>query len=167
MVASNVSMVTDKMIEYERGNPERIHHFLKVYAFAKAIGELEGLDERTRNILEVAAVMHDIGIKPSLEKYGSSAGNYQEMEGPAPAARILGELGQKDELVERVCWLVAHHHTYSNVREIDHRILIEADFLVNIHEQGMSREQIESIRRKCFETGAGRRFLDCLFLQPA
>ena len=69
-----------EMIEYEKGNPRRVQHFLKVHAFAKIIAEQEGLDERTQDTLEIAAVLHDIGIKPSVKKYGSIAGNYQEIE---------------------------------------------------------------------------------------
>lgn len=56
-----------EMIEYEKGNPRRVQHFLKVHAFAKIIAEQEGLDERTQDTLEIAAVLHDIGIKPSVK----------------------------------------------------------------------------------------------------
>ncbi len=47
----------------------RIQHFLKVYAFAKAIGELENIAEELQEILEVAAMFNDIGIMISEEKY--------------------------------------------------------------------------------------------------
>lgn len=30
------------MMEYDRGAPQRIHHFLKIYGFARAIGLGEG-----------------------------------------------------------------------------------------------------------------------------
>jgi len=76
----------------------RIQHFLKVYGFAKTIGELENLDNDSRFILETAAIVHDIGIKPALEKYGSSAGKYQEELGGSPARDILGELGFDESL---------------------------------------------------------------------
>lgn len=70
------------MIDYERGEPQRIQHFLKAFAFAASIGAAEGLDNEMQEILESAAIVHDIGIRPSLEKYGSSAGRYQQQEGP-------------------------------------------------------------------------------------
>ena len=100
---TNVSQAIMEMVQYESGNPQRINHFLKVHSFAKAIGEMEGLDERTLNILEMASVMHDIGIKPSLIKYHSSSGRHQQVEGPAPAAEIMKRLGQDAELIDRVC----------------------------------------------------------------
>lgn len=153
-----------EMIEYEKGNPRRVQHFLKVHAFSKIIAELEGLDERTRNILEIAAVLHDIGIKPSVKKYDSSAGNYQEIEGPPVARSLLKKYHVSDEIMERVSFLIANHHTYGSIQAIDYQVLIEADFLVNIYEDGMKRSQIESIRDRLFKTKTGIRFLETMFL---
>jgi HD superfamily phosphodiesterase len=42
-----------------------VNHLLKVYGFAKTIGEREGLDADTQEILEIAALTHDIGIRNS------------------------------------------------------------------------------------------------------
>ena len=123
-----------EMIEYEKGNPRRVQHFLKVHAFAKIIAEQEGLDERTQDTLEIAAVLHDIGIKPSVKKYGSSAGNYQEIEGPPVARLFLKKYNVSDEIMERVSFLIANHHTYGSIQAVDYQVLIEADFLVNIYE---------------------------------
>ena len=39
------------------------------------------------NILEMASVMHDIGIKPSLIKYHSSSGRHQQVEGAGSGNR--------------------------------------------------------------------------------
>lgn len=80
-----IGQIINAMIAYYTGDVRRINHFLKVYGFAKAIGEMEGLDESTQKILEIAALSHDIGIKNSEKKYNSSAGNYQQIEGPPEA----------------------------------------------------------------------------------
>ena len=56
------------MVSHERHVPHRIQHFLKVYAYARFIGQMEGLDEKTQALLEITALMHDIGIRPSLAK---------------------------------------------------------------------------------------------------
>ena len=74
-------------MEYYAGDPKRVQHFLKVYEFAKLIGESESLETETMHILRTAAIVHDIGIKISEEKYGSSNGKYQEKEGPAEQNR--------------------------------------------------------------------------------
>jgi uncharacterized protein len=39
-----IKHVTQAMISYFNGDVKRINHFLKVHAFAKLIGELEGLE---------------------------------------------------------------------------------------------------------------------------
>lgn len=153
------------MTEYEDGCVERVNHFLKVYAFAKTIGEGEGFPEKTQEILETAAIVHDIGIKPSLEKYGSGAGHYQEQEGPAVAKEMLERLGYPTPVLDRVCYLVGHHHTYSNVDGDDYQALIEADFLVNIFEGQMQRAEIKTVEQNIFRTETGKRLLHLLFLR--
>ena len=152
------------MTEYEDGCVERVNHFLKVYAFAKTIGEGEGFPEKIQEILETAALVHDIGIKPSLKKYGSAAGEYQEKEGPAVAREMLEKLGYATPVIDRVCYLVGHHHTYSNVDGDDYQALIEADFLVNIFEGQMERSEIETVDQTIFRTKTGKKLLELLFL---
>lgn len=145
-----------KMIKYYEGDPLRSHHFLKVHSFAKWIGEEEGLDAQTQELLEAAAFVHDIGIKIAEEKYGSDAGPLQEKEGPAAAEAILKECGYSGAFVERICYLVGHHHTYTNMDGKDYQILVEADFLVNLYEGGESRAAIENAYHNIFRTEAGK-----------
>jgi HD superfamily phosphodiesterase len=158
-----ISWVIASMMEYDSKDARRIQHFVKVYGFAKAIGELENLSEELQEILEVAAVVHDIGIKVSEEKYNSSSGQYQQLEGPPIAKKLLSDLGYEKNLIDRVCYLIAHHHTYHNIDGLDYQILVEADFLVNISENDMSGKEIESIREKIFKTNTGRMFLDRMY----
>lgn len=149
----------ESMMEFDGGNPLRIQHFLKVWGFARQIGKMEGLDPKTQEILETAAIVHDIGIKVSLEKYGDCVGKHQEEEGPSLAEEMLTRLGYEKDLVERVSWLVGHHHTYSNVEEPDHRILLEADFLVNSYESNESMKAVRAFMKNVFRTPSGIRLL--------
>lgn len=160
---SDSGRVMDAMIVYYTGDPRRVNHFLKVYGFAKAIGEAEGLSEHDQRILEITALMHDIGIKNSEIKYSSAAGHYQEIEGPPEAENMLISLGFEKPLIDRVCWLIAHHHTLSNITARDHLILIEADFLVNAYEDTMPEASIKSVREKIFRTKTGQQYLDLLY----
>lgn len=160
-----ISNVISKMIDYYNTDIRRINHFMKVYAFAKLIGEKEGLDKRTQEILEVTAAVHDIGIKVSEEKYGSSEGKYQELEGPAIAEKMLLDLGYDSEFVKRVCYIVGHHHSYGNIQGIDYQILVEADFIVNLYEDSCSKEAVMSAYNKIFKTKSGRRCIERMFLE--
>ncbi len=128
------------MIELYRGDAKRIQHFCKVHSYAKLIAETENVDKKCLFIIEAAALTHDIGIHFCEEKYGNCNGKLQEKEGPAIAEKLLGELGFDQDVSGRVPYLIAHHHTYDNIDEIDYQILVEADFLVNIMEDGLSKD---------------------------
>jgi len=152
------------MIDFEAGCPGRAQHFLKVYQFAQIIADAEGMTGETREILDIATLMHDIGIRPCEEKYGHCTGKMQEEEGPAYARAMLKAAGCHSEtLIERVCWLIAHHHTYDEFEGLDYRILIEADYLVNAYENSASQEAIRSMRDRIFRTEMGRKLLDTMF----
>ena len=152
-----------EMINYEAGNPQRVHHFLKVYGFARAIGELEGLDANTQYILEAASIVHDIGIKPSVEKHGDDDGSLQEVEGPPLAEEMLSKLNFDDIVIRRVSYLVAHHHSYDNINGQDYQILVEADFLVNILEGNFAKAAIDDVYDNIFKTENGKRFFEQMF----
>lgn len=152
------------MIEYEKGCPKRINHFLKVHSFAKIITDSENYDENIKFIVEAVALTHDIGIKPSIKKYQSSAGHHQEIEGPPIAKKALTELDFSNKIIERVCYLIANHHTYTNIQGEDYQTLIEADFLVNIFEDNLNKENILNIKTKYFKTKSGINLLENLYL---
>jgi len=153
-----------EMIGFDAGEPELIHHFIKVYEFSKLICEMENIPPDLAEIIEAAAIVHDIGIKVSMEKYGKSNGALQEQEGPAYAEDMLKRLGFGGELVERVSFLVAHHHTYTNIDGIDYQILVEADFLVNFYENQNDKETIRKTYQKIFKTDSGRIICSRMFL---
>ena len=153
-----------EMANYEQDSVHRVDHLLKVYAYCMTIAALERVPERMAWILETAAVVHDIGIRPSLARHNSSAGVYQQQEGVAPARAMLEKLGYPRDVVERVCFLVAHHHTYAGIDGIDYQILVEADCLVNIREEKIPAERVVQLRRRVFRTQAGSRLLDQLYL---
>lgn len=150
--------------EYDRGDARRIQHFIKVHDFALTIALLEHLDSRTSFTLEAAAILHDIGIHEAERKYGDGNGHYQEIEGPAAAMAIMKQVGGfTPDTMERVCWLIAHHHHCDNISAIDHQILVEADFLVNSMEEGLAATAIESFSKRVFKTSAGLRLLEAQF----
>lgn len=152
-----------KMTEYDQGQPNRIQHFMKVYAYARMIGEMEKLPEAQQEALEAAAIVHDIGIKVSEEKYGNSSGKNQELEGPPIAEAMLRELGYKEELIERVCYLVGHHHTYDRIEGMDYQILVEADFLVNLYEHESSVQAVKTALERIFVTETGKKICKTMF----
>lgn len=157
------------MADYDRMDPKRIHHFVKVHAFARDIGLAEGLDEKTLYILEAAAIVHDAGIHESERIYGNAGGKHQEELGPRVARPLLEKAGYAPSAIERILWLIAHHHTYADIEGADYQILVEADFLTNIYEDApddaqVRRHMAEQARKHIFRTATGIRLLEMLYL---
>lgn len=160
---ADIAQLLGAMINYYKGDPRRIQHFIKVHDLSRTIGILEGLDDNTLFILEAAAAVHDIGIHMCELTYGRCDGKLQEQEGPDLARDMLTALGFDETVIERVCWLVAHHHTYNDIKDIDYQILVEADFLVNLYEDGISKEGVQSAYDKIFVTETGKLFCQKMF----
>ena len=158
-----ISSLTEQMIRYCKGSLHDIEHFLKVWAYARTIGEREGLDSQTQEILEVAAILHDIACPMCREKYGSTAKEYQEPEGAILAAEFLGDSGYPQALIDRVVYLVGHHHTLDQINGMDYQILVEADFLVNLYEDGVTKEAVMHAYNKIFRTEHGKRICAEMF----
>ena len=158
-----IAAATQKMIEFYNGNLHDIAHFLKVWAFAKTIGELEGLDRKTQETLEIAAITHDIACPLCREKYGNTNGKRQEEEGGSLVRSFLADAGLSAEQVERVAYLVGHHHTYTDIDGIDYQILIEADYIVNASESGYSPENRKNFLEEHMKTESGKRLLRSTF----
>ena len=144
------------MIELYSGDAKRIQHFCKVHSYAKLIAETENVDEKCLFIIEAAALTHDIGIHLCEEKYGNCNGKLQEKEGPAIAEKLLAKLGFDREISDRVQYLIAHHHTYSNIDGIDYQIGVEADFLVNIMEDNLAKDAALKAYQNIFKTECGK-----------
>ena len=150
-----VAALTQKMIDYSHGNLHDIAHFLKVWAYAKTIGEQEGLDPETQKTVEIAALVHDIACPLCREKYGAALGKHQEREGMILAREFLADAGLSPQMLERVVYLVGHHHTLTDVQGVDYQILLEADYLVNASESGYPQENIRRALKTLFRTKTG------------
>ena len=148
-----IASLMQAMIRYDIGDVPRIQHFVKVHDFSKTIAVAEGMEEEELFVLEAAAILHDVGIHAAEAKYGNCNGKHQEELGPEEAKKVLDEVeGFTPEQIERICWLIAHHHTYTDVTSLDHRILLEADFLVNSFEDNVSKDGIMTFRNNVFRS---------------
>lgn len=158
-----VDDVLEAMIRYDGKDVRRINHAIKVHAFARHLALAEGLSGRALEVLETAAILHDIGIHEAERKHGSSSGPYQELEGPAVARELLSGGGLADAELDRVLFLIGHHHSYGAIEGADFRVLVEADFLVNAFEDGLAVEAIAAARERVFRTKEGIALLDSMY----
>ena len=67
------SEIAKQMIAFSRGNLHDIQHFLKVFAYARIIGESEKLSGQEQLTLEIAALLHGKGY--SQQKNGEKRHN--------------------------------------------------------------------------------------------
>jgi HD superfamily phosphodiesterase len=144
----------------------RIEHALQVASFAE---QLLAFIEADAVIALSAALLHDIGIHEAERVHGSSAGNWQELEGPPIARRILTELGASEHLIDRVATLVGCHHTPDGDASAEFRILWDADALVNFSEILVDKddETISRLLNSHMTTEPGYQMARKLFLIAA
>ena len=147
-----------------RGN---IKHTMRVYAYACDIHQAEVADSLT---VKAAALLHDIGIPKAREVHGSSAGPYQEKEGPPIARDILTELGMDAGRIDHVCRIIANHHTAHDpetTRTLEFKIVWDADWMVNFpgRYKGKAKEQLRPLVAETFRTSHGRFLANQLFVE--
>lgn len=159
----NVSEILFKMVKYSDGNLHDINHFMKVYAYAETIAECEKVTREELEIIQIAAILHDIACPLCREKYGNTNGRLQEKEGVVLAGEFLEGSGLPDEMIERIVFLVGHHHTLDEVDGIDYQILLEADYLVNADELGYSKKNIQNTMESLFKTSTGKALLQSVY----
>lgn len=158
-----IEEIMKKMIVYADGNHHDINHFMKVHSFARTIGLSEGLDDHTQYILEAAAIVHDIACPLCRIKYGNTNGKHQEEESEVLLREFFKDTDITNDALERIIYLVTHHHTYTGVDGIDYQILLEADFLVNGDESEKYKNQIKEFEKNVFKTSSGRWLLEEIF----
>ncbi len=158
-----IAQIMEKMIAFSDGNTGDIDHFVRVWAYARMIGELEGLDSQTQYILEIAAITHDIACPLCREKYGNVNGKYQEAEGAVMVRDFLSDSGLSGSQIDRVSYLVGHHHTLTDISGIDYQILVEADYIANASENHYSKGNCENFVQRIAKTRAGKRIISQVF----
>jgi hypothetical protein len=155
--------VEQAMKEYFGVDRRRIDHALKVAGFAEKILAHEPGD---REVVMTTAFLHDIGIREAERKYGSSAGDLQESEGPPVARDILASLGYEKPFISEVCGIIGSHHSPGEVDTDNFRIIWDADWLVNIPDEvGLVDEnRLREMIGKVFQTKTGRNIAERIFL---
>ena len=152
------------MEAYFQADTRRINHARRVTEYAEELLSREGGDYL---VVIGAAVLHDIGIHQAEKKYGSTAGKYQEKEGPPIACRILTESGFQPDKIEEICEIIAHHHSPGKVNTTNFKILYDADWFVNIQDEYdiSDRKKLQRAIGKIFLTTGGRVLAEKTYLK--
>lgn len=142
---------------------KRINHAKRVLEFAQELLKNEKADW---HIVIPAAILHDVGIKVAEKKYNSSAGIYQEKEGPEVARHILYKMNLKKDDIEEICSIIAHHHTPGKVDTLNFKVLYDADWLVNLKDEVDigNKAKLEKTIDKIFLTATARNLAKQVYL---
>ena len=159
----SIAELTARMIAYSEANLHDIDHFLRVWAYARTIGQLEGLDAQTQYILEAAALLHDIACPLCRKKYGNTNGKLQEREGTLLAEDFLRQTDLPESVRTRIVFLIGHHHSFTDVDGIDWQILLEADYIANASENAWSLSRIRNFLDSFAKTPSGTALIRSVF----
>lgn len=149
--------------EYFGIDTKRIGHAKNVLNFAEELLRHEKADW---HIVIPASILHDVGIKVAEEKYGSSAGHYQEKEGPEIAKKILLKIGFEREDIDEICTIIAHHHSPGKVNTQNFKVLYDADWLVNLKDEvdTTDKTKLRKTIEKLFLTDMGKKLAERVYL---
>ena len=89
--------------------------------------------------------------------------NRGEAEEHAVVREFLADTGMTAEQIDRVAYLVGHHHSPAQIDGIEYQILIEADYIVNASESGYDQQAIRTFMEHTMKTAAGIRLTKTVF----
>lgn len=152
----DLAIIANKMQEYFGKDQKRIEHAFLVADYAEKILKQEDAD---RDVVIASSYLHDIGIHEAEKKYNSTAGKYQEIEGPPIAKKILEGLGLETDFINSVCGIISKHHTLNGLDTKEFQILYEADWIVNLgcDFKDVNKDKKKDIIDKNFKTKTGRK----------
>lgn len=153
-----------EMESYFGIDTKRINHAKKVTEFAKQILAKEPCNSE---VVILAAIFHDIGIHEAERKFGSTAGYYQEKEGPSIAREILKRNHIEEQTIEEVCSIIGNHHSPGKIHTTEFKIVYDADWLVNLpDEYGVTDpERLRKVIPKVFLTRTGKELAERIYLE--
>ena len=157
---NNEAYLLYSVLCYEGGHCRRTQHILKVYALARLLGEQEKISTEEQQILQAAAILHDIAIKYCKDNYdGDASQERQKKEMPHLVNSFLQAANYLPSYIPRILELVEKHHDYDVPKDRTLQILMEADLIINCYENHPGSEKIKYIK-DIFQTSFGKELLD-------
>ena len=160
-----VTHIHKEVVEYFAATDmSQIGHTEAVHNFAQLLGKLEGYDEHRQAIIEISALLHDIGCPNAKEKYGNTNAPNQEKEGKPKAAELLAKYDITAEDKALIADVVGVHHHIKQLQEMGFELLAEADLIVNLLEGYYKMEQAQNLYETCVTSVSGKELFKNMFL---
>ena len=161
-----VQQAMKRMIDYYAAcDSTQIAHTLCVHEYTRMLAMREGYDERKRGLLEIAALLHDIGCPSAKWKYGDSQPIHQQQEGMCIAADWFASDPSWLDTQEAqwVVDVVGAHHNAVQAEVLGFEVLYEADLIVNLFEGYYPVDYADVYYRKMVRTKSGKQLFRQLF----
>ena len=143
------------MIDRYGSDTERIGRMLKVHGLARAMGLEEHLDGQSQELLEAAAILHEIGADLALELYGDELPAHRAELAPGAAEELLFRLGCGEDTARGTAKLLSDPLRGESPAG---QILLDAESLIALAEGRLSPEERAAAESRV-KTELGRRFL--------
>lgn len=161
-----VTQLHKEVIEYFAATDmSQIGHTEAVHNFAQLIASLERCDEHKQAMIEMSALLHDIGCPNAKIKYGNTNAPNQEKEGKPKAEEILAKYSMPEEDKTLLAEVVGKHHHLKEVQALGFAILAEADLIVNLLEGYYNLGQAAHLFDSFMVTKSGRDLYRNMFLK--
>ena len=121
------------LVDFFENDYRRIEHALEVLKEAEML--LTDCAECEREVVLAAALLHDVGIKPSETQLGYNNGKTQEEFGPPVVRELLQQIDFPLAALCKVMEIVGNHHSPSRYDYPELRLLKEADRRVNSRQE--------------------------------
>jgi len=76
------------------------------------------------------------------------------------------KIGVQKEMIDEICDIIGHHHSPREEETLNFQILYEADWMVNLEEEGnlKDRKELEEWIEKAFKTVTGKHLAEERYL---
>ncbi|WP_288591646.1 HD domain-containing protein [uncultured Victivallis sp.] len=162
-----IDRINWRMMEFYSGEDSRqIAHTQCVHDYTRLLAAKSGVEPHRAMLLEIAAILHDIGCPAAREKYGDSRPPRQEEEGKRICRDWLPEYPELSCAdIDYVAEVVGRHHRFSEAKRLEFIPLFEADLIVNLFEGYYPLDRAAELKEKLVTSVAGRELFDLLFLK--
>lgn len=161
-----ITRLHKEVIEYFASTDlSQIGHTEAVHNFAQLLAKLERYDEHRQALIEMAALLHDIGCPNAKSKYGNTNAPNQEKEGKIVASQLLANYPIPEKDKELLAEVVGLHHHQKKLKEMGFEILAEADLIVNLLEGYYDLGQADYLFDHLVSSKSGRDIYRNIFLK--
>ena len=164
------SKIMKEMILYYGNNLKKINEFLNVYTYSKIIGELENLDEKRQELLEVYAITNNISNNELEKKDEIESLTFKKMHGPNIVSEMLKKIGYDEDLIKKAVQQIQSNNFEKivegeefSIDGLDLQILLEANFLADAVLGKIDKKNFEHARLNLFRTKSGKDIFEAMF----